>query len=260
MGYTDNLVLVCAGRDAVRAAQHGLPVLHLCLGLTKGGALQRLQLPTVKTHCIIGLSDPPRDLSPCSPECAAADLVFEAKRVEALGVFADFERDDPQTRALLAAFDIALHDAGLPFYVPLACGRGLRFAVLTTPTALSGGSLSAHIAELQSVYGEDRVAAFLQPVSQDFTLPSKTPDGVFLTDEERKALLKKTGSQTFFSRELCAKYFTYTSDDGRAHFVLFDDNSTLEAKLIQLSRLRVGVVFALFPDAEPLLNLDEPSL
>ncbi len=254
MGYTDNLVLVCAGRDAQSAAKHGLPVLHLCLGLTSGGALTRLQLQTVKTRCIIGLCDPPRDLALCSAERVAADLVFEAKRVEALGVFADFEYDGPQVRALLSAFDTALHEAGLPFYVPLACGRNLRYAVLTTPTALSGGSLTAHVAELQSVYGRERVAAFLQPVSQDFTLPSSTPDGVILTEEERGALLMKTGSQTFFSRELCAKYFTYTGDDGQAHFVLFDDISTLEAKLVQLSGLEVGVVFALFPDAEPLLN------
>ncbi len=255
MGYTDNLILVCAGRDSVRAAKLGLPVLNLCLGITSGGALQRLQLPTVKIRCLLGLCDPPKDLAPCSAERIAADLVFEAKRTEALGVFADFEQDGPQSRALLSAFDAALNEAGLPLYVPLACGRGLRYAILTTPTAISGGSLTAHVAELQSVYGIERVAAFLQPVSQDFTLPSRTPDGVALTEAERNALLMKMGSQTFFSRELCAKYFTYTSEDGKAHFVLFDDTTTLEAKLMQLSRLGVKSVFALYPDAEPLLGV-----
>ncbi len=254
MGYTDNLILVCAGRDSLGAMKHGLPILHLCLGLTKNGALQRLQLQTVKTRCYIGISDPPKDLAPCSAERIAADLVFEVKRVEALGVFADFERDTPQSRALLTAFDFALNEAGMPFYVPLSCGRTLRHAVLTTSTALSGGSLSSHVSQLQSVYGNDRVAAFLQPVSQDFTLPSNTPDGVNLTEAERNELLLRTHSQTFFSRELCAKYFTYTGNDGRAHFVLFDDVSTLEAKLMQLSRLGVPSVFALYPDAEPLLN------
>ncbi len=254
MGYTDNLILVCAGRDSAVAMKHGLPVLHLCLGLTEKGALKRLQLPTVKTRCLIGLSDPPKELQPCSAERIAADLVFEAKRVEALGVFADFERDTPQSRSLLNAFDLALNDAGLPFYVPVSCGRHLRYAVLTTSTALSGGSLSAHVAQLQSIYGRERIAAFLQPVSQDFTLPSNTPDGINLNEAQRNALLQRTHSQTFFSRELCAKYFTYTGEDGRAHFVLFDDVSTLEAKLVQLSRLGVPSVFALFPDAEPLLN------
>lgn len=254
MGYTQNLILVCAGRDAVRASKYGLPALHLCLGLTSGGALQRLQIPTVRTPCLLGLCDPPANLAPCNAQRVAADLVFEAKRVQALGVFADFESDTPQTKALLIAFDSALQEAGLPFYVPLARAKGLSHAIVTMPTALSGGSLTAYTSSLQATYGASRVAAFLQPVSQDFTLPSASSKGLPLTETARNELLSKTGAQTFFSRELCAKYFTYTDQNGRAHFVLFDDLSTLEAKLAQLSGRGIKAVFALFPDAEPLLT------
>ncbi|MDO4270330.1 MAG: hypothetical protein Q4C72_05300 [Eubacteriales bacterium] len=255
MVYTKNLILVCTGRDAVRAASHGLPVLHLCLGITPGGALERLQLPTAQTRCLLGLCDPPAELAACNADRLAADLVFEANRASALGVFADFEHDTPRGRTLLAAFDAALHEAGIPFYVPLSCGRALEHAILTMPTALSGGSLTAYVSSLQGIYGAARVAAFLQPVSQDFTLPSASPNGRLLTEKERGALLEQTGSQTFFSRELCAKYFTYTDREGAAHFVLYDDASTLEAKLAQLSGCGVQTVFALFPDAEQLLNL-----
>lgn len=255
MVYTKNLILVCTGRDTVRAAGQGLPVLHLCLSVTPGGALRRTQLATAQTRCLLGLCDPPAELADCNTDRLAADLVYEAKRVDAPGVFADFEHDTPRGRALLAAFDKALHEAGVPFYVPLDSGRMLGHAVLTVPTALSGGSLTTYIASLQEVYGAPRVAAFLQPVSQDFTLPSASPNGRPLTEVARAALLEKTGAQTFFSRELCAKYFTYTDEEGRAHFVLYDDPSTLEAKLAQLSSLDVPAVFALFPDAAPLLNL-----
>nr|WP_297171420.1 hypothetical protein [uncultured Agathobaculum sp.] len=254
MVYTKNLVLVCTGRDALRAAKQGMPVLHLCLGITSAGALQRLQLPTTETRCLLGLCDPPPDLAACNADRLAADLVFEARRTGAPGVFADFEHDTPQIRLLLAAFDRALHEAGIPFYVPLACGRTLTYAILTTPTALSGGSLTAYISSLQGIYGAARIAAFLQPVSQDFTLPSASPNGKILTPSERDNLLARTGSQTFFSRELCAKYFTYTDTDGHAHFVLFDDASTLEAKLAQLSGCGVQTVFALFPDAVELIS------
>lgn len=254
MVYTKNLVLVCTGRDTARAAGQGMPVLHLCLGITPKGALQRLQLPTAQANCLLGLCDPPLDLAICNPERLAADLVFEAKRTGAPGVFADFEHDTPRGRALLSAFDTALHEADIPFFVPLACGRQLTHAVLTTPTALSGGSLTAYISSLQGIYGAARIAAFLQPVSQDFTLPSTSPNGKTLTKTEREALLAHTGAQAFFSRELCAKYFTYTDTDGRAHFVLFDDASTLEAKLAQLTGCGVQTVFALFPDAAELLS------
>ena len=186
MVYTKNLILVCTGRDTARAARLGLPVLHLCLGVTPAGALQRLQLPTAGAHCLLGLCDPPHDLTACRADRLAADLVFEAQRAGAPGVFADFEHDTPAGRRLLAAFDDALHEADIPFYVPLACGRFLSHAVLTTPTALSGGSLTAYISSLQGIYGAARIAAFLQPVSQDFTLPSASPNGKTLTQTERE--------------------------------------------------------------------------
>ena len=54
MVYTKNLVLVCTGRDTARAAGQGMPVLHLCLGITPSGALQRLQyggFSMISTSC-----------------------------------------------------------------------------------------------------------------------------------------------------------------------------------------------------------------
>lgn len=188
------------------------------------------------------------------PSAIAADLVFEARRTEAPGVFADFEHDTPLNRRLLAAFDEALYDADIPLYVPLECGRTLSHAILTVSTAISGGSLTEYISSLQGIYSAARIAAFLQPVSQDFTLPSPTPNGISLSAAARAALLAQTGAQPFFSRELCAKYFTYMDADGQAHFVLYDDDSTLAAKLAQLAGCGVQNVFALFPDAAGLLK------
>ena len=115
-------------------------------------------------------------------------------------------------------------------------------------------SVTDYISSLQGIYSAARIAAFLQPVSQDFTLPSPTPNGVSLSAAARAALLAQTGAQPFFSRELCAKYFTYMNADGQAHFVLYDDDSTLAAKLAQLAGCGVQNVFALFPDAAGLLK------
>ena len=162
--------------------------------------------------------------------------------------------DGTLNRRLLAAFDEALYDADIPLYVPLECGRTLSHAILTVSTAISGGSLTEYISSLQGIYSAARIAAFLQPVSQDFTLPSPTPNGISLSAAARAALLAQTGAQPFFSRELCAKYFTYMNADGQAHFVLYDDDSTLAAKLAQLAGCGVQNVFALFPDAAGLLK------
>ena len=87
--------------------------------------LQRLKVSAVQRHCLLGVTDPPQAINFCSAERIAADLVFEARRTEAPGVFADFEHDTPLNRRLLAAFDEALYDADIPLYVPLECGRTL---------------------------------------------------------------------------------------------------------------------------------------
>lgn len=179
MVYTKNLILVCTGRDTTKAASLGMPVLQLCLGISQSGALQRLKVSAVQRHCLLGVTDPPQAINFCSAERIAADLVFEARRTEAPGVFADFEHDTPLNRRLLAAFDEALYDADIPLYVPLECGRTLSHAILTVSTAISGGSLTEYISSLQGIYSAARIAAFLQPVSQDFTLPSPTPNGRF---------------------------------------------------------------------------------
>lgn len=181
-----------------------MPVLQLCLGISQSGALQRLKVSAVQRHCLLGVTDPPQAINFCSAERIAADLVFEARRTEAPGVFADFEHDTPLNRRLLAAFDEALYDADIPLYVPLECGRTLSHAILTVSTAISGGSLTEYISSLQGIYSAARIAAFLQPVSQDFTLPSPTPNGISLSAAARAALLAQTGAQPFF-RASCAR-------------------------------------------------------
>ena len=138
MVFTKNLVAVCAGRDAVRAAEQGLQVLHLCMGVSASGALERRRVPGVQRGCFLGLCDSPGEMTLCDPERLAADLVFEARRVNAPGVFADFEHETASSLALLRAFDEALDAEGIPLFVPVSIGRSLDHAVLTASTALSG--------------------------------------------------------------------------------------------------------------------------
>lgn len=253
MAYTQNLVLVCSGKDTQYAANLGLPVLHLCLGISSAGALQHLQLSTTNQKRFIGITELPENVSPGIANRVADDIAFEAKRMDALGVFADFERDTAACQAVIAATEKALFKENIPFFVPFSSGKFTEHAILTVDTAISGGSLVERISSLQGRYGSHRIAALLRMISSDFVLPSSSPYGKTLSTEERNALLEKTGSQTFFSRELCAKYFTYTDEENNAHFVLYDDSSTLEAKLAQLSGCGVQTVFSLFPDAKELI-------
>ena len=252
MFLPNNLIVVCAGADAVRAEQRGLPRLLLCLGLGKQG-LRRLSLPAHTAGCYLGLSDLGLESDP--PSSTAAAIVTEARRMQAAGVLADFERRTPPVSRLLTRLDEALAKAKLPFYVPLTQAENVTHASLLADTAISGGSLYEYFSELLARY-PGRIAANLRPVSADFCLPSADSEGKSLSPAELQALQEKVGAQTFFSRELCAKYFTYMDAAGAGHFVLFDDTSTLSAKLQTLQQLGAGPCFALYPDIAGMLSGD----
>lgn len=250
MQPTNNLILVCAGADSSAAMRHDLPILQLCLGVGEGGSIRRLNLPARLEGCYLGVSD--LGISGKIPEFCAESLVYEAQKHRTRGVFADFEQTNEATRSLLASLDKRMHKAGLPLFAPACQAEVTAYAWLVTETAISGGSLDEHIQGLQSAY-PGRIAATLRPVSADFRLPAEDSEGRPVTAKERAALREAYGSQAFFSRELCAKYFTYMDEDKMGHFVLYDDESTIEAKLNRLEGMGVSHVFALYPDVARLL-------
>lgn len=252
MALPSSVILVCAGADVGRAAASGHPLLDLCLGVTPRGALNRLH-QNAADGCYLGLRDFPTNTPQVNPALFIKDLLYVLRGVHASGLFADLESGTAACRTLCAALDDALHEQGIPFFVPAARAPDTKHAILTVETAVSGGSLSEMITGLQQRHGTERIAALLRPVSADFSLPSASPDGMTLTPEVREALRERTHAQVFFSKELCAKYFTYMDEETRGHFVLFDDESTLEEKATLLTRLGVHRLFALWPDVRHIL-------
>ena len=67
----------------------------------------------------------------------------------------------------------------------------------------------------------------------------------------------------FFSRELCARYYTYMNRDTGAHFVLFDDGDTMLRKVEVARQAGVSVFLAPYEDirdcAGPLGLLPHPA-
>ncbi|MBR5390984.1 MAG: hypothetical protein IK141_06795, partial [Clostridia bacterium] len=93
-----------------------------------------------------------------------------------------------------------------------------------------------------------RLCLDLVRACSDFSMPAYSPDGQPLTYEAFRALQETYRAQSFFSPELCAKYFTYRKDNGSAHFVLFDDADTAAAKLRAARRREIGAVFLLYSE------------
>ena len=60
-------------------------------------------------------------------------------------------------------------------------------------------------------------------------------------------LNKRMPPVTFFSRELCARYFTY-NEKGETHFILFDNAETLMRKARIAEELGFSAAFFLWPE------------
>ena len=92
------------------------------------------------------------------------------------------------------------------------------------------------------------LSAVAQPLAALLPYGCGTP----LTREELLALREKHPSSVYFSRELMAKYFTYSEGNG-THFVLFDDAETLRQKVKLAQNLGIQTAFLMFPEISDLL-------
>lgn len=243
------LVLVCAGADCARARDSGRAILHFGLAVGRDGGVFRTVLSQYRAGCYLGVSDRGMERFHRS---SCEQLLAEAARVNAAGLLIDCERDHPAVHEFVKAMDHACTQRELPLFVPLCQAAIVEQATLVVDSALSGGSLSERFGQLVEQY-PGRIAADLRRISRDFLLPAPDSEGQPITDDVREALRKRVGAQTFFSRELCARYFTYMDGQGNGHFVLFDDDNTLREKCRCLDTLGVHLIFARYAEAKTLL-------
>ncbi len=247
-----NWIIAASSTDAVRTRSCGFPCLQLCAQLSTEGTFAVLSQPPSSRGDYLGIIDSSGVPRGCT--AFASRAVDTATHRGCIGIMADFER--PLLQELTSALDAAAHRASLRFLIPLPLAEYAPHACVIADTAISGGSLEERFSSLLERFGADRLAAQLTQVCADFPLPCSNPNGTPLTNEQFHSLLHTTGSSVFFSRELCAKYFTYTAHD-QAHFVLFDDADTLRAKARILSRVGVTTLLAVYPDAQKLNLLPE---
>ena len=164
------------------------------------------------------------------------------------GCILDFEGRLPPLEQIAAQLDQSFAQRGLTLYVPEPYGPCTRQARVMISSALSGGSLSLRLEEAVERFGRDRTVLALERVAEDFYLPSPSGSGTPLSREELQSRLERMRPSVFFSRELCARYFTYMSRETGAHFVLFDDGDTLGRKR-EVAR-QAGIDTFLIPWAE----------
>lgn len=168
------------------------------------------------------------------------------------GVVADFDGEPDKSRiTYLNNLCRSMRRSGKRLYVPSPYAKMLPQTVALICTAISGGSLRQYLDDNLLQFGSARIALDLQRLRMDFPLPCPGGVGTPLSGEELRQLLAQHPS-VFYSRDLCAKYFTYNRD-GKNHFVLFDDGDTLQKKLQIGEQLGISTAFALYPEVEELL-------
>lgn len=183
---------------------------------------------------------------PVGPLCQ--EILRECQARHFSGCILDFEGRLPPLEQIAAQLDQTFVQRGLALYVPEAYGLCTRQAKVMIPSSLSGGSLALRLEEAVERFGRERTVLALERAAEDFYLPSPSGSGTPLSREELNNRLERLRPAVFFSRELCARYFTYMSRETGAHFVLFDDCDTMRQKM-EAAR-QAGIHTFLIPWAE----------
>lgn len=226
------------------------PLAHMAYRIGQDSALLRKNLPIKRQEGLLVISDgqaPHIDQS--STLCDA--VMREMGRHNYQGVLLDFEQTPtPDRQSFALALSHLLHSHKKTLYLP-PCYHCPQATVLID-TAISGGSFHQYLQESKQRYGA--IALDLQRLQMDFLLPAPHGIGTPLSHDGFLALRQRHGGNSFFSQELCTRYFTY-QDQGETHFVLYDDGETMVQKMRIGASLGVQVGICVYQEVEDLLGV-----
>lgn len=237
MTLKETLILFTPPRGLARAGALGLTSAHRCYRLGPGGRLLRAGGGTARGG-LLAVDDRGFD-GRGEASFLCRQLLRECAARGFGGVVCRFEGGSPLLSQTVALLDDLTARRGLALYVPERFGSHTHKARVMISSALSGGSLKERLEESVDRFGApERVALLLEPVREQFLLPSPTGAGRALSEDELAACIRQRAPAVFFSEELCARYFTYASGSG-ACFVLYDDADTVGKKLSLAKRLGI---------------------
>lgn len=248
------LFLLTPPERASKASHYGLPGAQLAYRVGSGPHLFRTQGPLTKTGGVMVADHSGFDgRGDAEPFCQ--EVVRECAARGFQGAFFDFEgRPLPVLRRAVELLGPSFQRRGWSLYVPEGYVTSCPSVKAVISTALSGGSLKGRLEQVAESYGPERVALGLEWVAEDFTLPAPQGAGVHLTQEELDGLLEKRAPAVYFDHELCAHYFTYMQTGQNAHFVLYDNASSMVKKLSVAAALGIGEGFLPLPEREGYLS------
>lgn len=242
MQYPMKTFTVALGRDLPQAAVLGFPCASLALCLSDGHLIPSAQslpyggLLGIYTN---GHAALPQDLRPLCREVYTYLCRFGQS-----GILLDLPEDE-NGLTLASALCPLLSNMGLPCYLPVALSAADSKAGLILPSAISGGSFSGMLDHFLSRFPADRLALEIVRTRHDFPMPSPDSEGTLLS-AARFDELRTAAGETYFSPDLCARYFTYIHPDSKPHLVLFDDVDSARRKMAAAREAGLSAAFALY--------------
>lgn len=238
-----------------QAQTWGLPLAHMAYQLDPNGRLtQAAALPPEAKGglMLVGVAVSPGGQS--DPRRAVREILVQCQSRNFGGVILDLEQ--PPTRflsQLIHGLEEGLAQRRKTLFLPESYGNYTNRASIYLTSAISGGSLRRRLEEAAEAYGLDRLVLCLRRARDDFYLPSVKGQGKPISQEALVQLRQRLKPAVFYSQDLCAHYFTYMSRDTGAHFVLFDDEESMEKKRALAQGLGISKFFLLYPEVEAFL-------
>ena len=219
-----NLILAAAPTEMMAAQSFGLTLAHMAYRVGGGPHLFRANLPIPARGGLMMIDDAGFD-GRGDPGPFCQEVMRECTARGYTGVICGFDRPFPLLGRVIAELSPLLERQGWPFYISELYARYSDTAKILIPTALSGG----------------------------FFLPSPTGQGIPLSQEALQARIEERSPTIFFSGELCAHYFTYMNKQNGAHFILFDDASSIRKKLHVARTLDISDALLPYPEVADIL-------
>lgn len=244
------LFLCTSPQDVNIAERSKYPLCHMAYRIGKDFRLYRSGLGINVKGGTMMLSDYGLD-----PLCTYSDdLLHDIKRecdVRGFnGVVCDFEhRASPPLQRFITEGAEYLTNLGITIYIHGEYSTTAPRAKVLVSTAITGGSFQESMQQAINKYGENCVV-FFEPLCFDFSMSSPGGDTKFLTQEKLSQLIYEQNAVTYFSRELCATYFTYRDAHKRSKFVVYDDDRSIIKKLSVSISLGYAEAFILYDDAK----------
>ena len=246
------IYLAVAPRDYIKAGEHSANLAMMAYKIDPAGKLKSLPLNINSRGGIMVVDD-----SGCTAvgldKTLPDQITKECIQRGYQGVLLDFENLKPaEVRDVLAALAMQLMAKKVTLYAAAEFADCSPVIGVVVSGAVSGGSYREYLAEQCAKHGAGRIALDLERVCTDFIMPSQDGAGKNLSPEEFAQI---SGAQLpFYSKELCANYFSHRASDGTAHFVLFDDANTLKEKLNVAQGLGINTAIMLYPEVLDIID------